>query len=118
MRALQSVFAGGRQALPCDPALLLHLPPRLLFSSQTHEPNKIIFRQLFDQESSTYTYLLADAMTKRALLVDPVISQAQRDKNVMRLLGLDLVKHLSPFALYLSKSRFLTQVGHPRRCIV
>ena len=32
-----------------------------------------IFRQLFDKDSSTYTYLLADPATKEAVLIDPVI---------------------------------------------
>jgi hypothetical protein len=37
----------------------------------------MIFRQLFDQQSSTYTYLVADA--GEAVLVDPVFEQARRD---------------------------------------
>jgi glyoxylase-like metal-dependent hydrolase (beta-lactamase superfamily II) len=32
----------------------------------------IIFRQLFDSVSSTYTYLLADTATGEAVLIDPV----------------------------------------------
>ena len=39
----------------------------------------MIFRQLFDPQSSTYTYLLADERTRHALLVDPVFEQARRD---------------------------------------
>lgn len=35
-----------------------------------------IFRQLFDPTSSTFTYLLADADTKEAVLIDPVLEQA------------------------------------------
>lgn len=30
-------------------------------SSQSQQPSKLLFRQLFEKESSTYTYLLADA---------------------------------------------------------
>jgi sulfur dioxygenase len=30
----------------------------------------MVFRQLFDQQSSTYTYLLADAQSRDALLID------------------------------------------------
>ena len=33
----------------------------------------MIFRQLFDAESSTYTYLLGDETTRRAVLIDPVL---------------------------------------------
>ena len=34
-----------------------------------------LFRQLFDKESSTYTYLLADMVARQAILIDPVIEQ-------------------------------------------
>ena len=36
----------------------------------------MIFRQLFDPQSSTYTYLLADPGTREAILVDPVFEHA------------------------------------------
>jgi sulfur dioxygenase len=39
----------------------------------------LIFRQLFEKTSSTYTYLLADATTKEGILIDPVIETAERD---------------------------------------
>jgi sulfur dioxygenase len=39
----------------------------------------MIFRQLFDKESSTYTYLLADKETKEGVLIDPVFEQVERD---------------------------------------
>lgn len=39
----------------------------------------IVFRQIFDQQSSTYTYLLADPATRTAVLIDPVFEQARRD---------------------------------------
>ena len=35
----------------------------------------MLFRQLFDNTSSTYTYLLADETTRRAILIDPVFEQ-------------------------------------------
>ncbi|MDX1756561.1 MAG: MBL fold metallo-hydrolase [Marinobacter sp.] len=50
----------------------------------------MIFRQLFDVVSSTYTYLLADEGSKRALLIDPVFSQARRDLALLEELGLTL----------------------------
>jgi hypothetical protein len=40
--------------------------------------NKLVFRQLFEKESSTYTYLLGDAVTKEAILVDPVLETVDR----------------------------------------
>jgi hypothetical protein len=36
-----------------------------------------IFRQLVDEASNTYTYLLADAKTKEAVLIDPVLEQVR-----------------------------------------
>lgn len=50
----------------------------------------MIFRQLFDAESSTYTYLLADPVTGEAALIDSVQEQAERDAKVLRELGLTL----------------------------
>ena len=38
----------------------------------------MIFRQLFDAQSSTYTYLLADSATREAVLIDPVFEHARR----------------------------------------
>ena len=48
-------------------------------------------KQLFDTESSTYTYLLWDAETKDAIVVDPVDTQAERDVQEATDLGLTLV---------------------------
>ena len=39
----------------------------------------LIFRQLFDPQSSTYSYLLADRRSREAVLIDPVFEQARRD---------------------------------------
>src|ERR1044071_570014 len=50
----------------------------------------MIFRQLFDQQSSTYTYLLADPASRAALLIDPVFEQARRDAALVDELGLKL----------------------------
>jgi sulfur dioxygenase len=50
----------------------------------------VIFRQLFDQQSSTYTYLLADETSRAALLIDPVYEQARRDAALVEELGLKL----------------------------
>lgn len=50
----------------------------------------MLFRQLFDRESSTYTYLIADLGTQSALLVDPVLEQVERDLKLIQELGLTL----------------------------
>ena len=49
-----------------------------------------MFRQLFDQETNTYTYLIADPDLKKALLVDPVLEQVERDLKLLKELGLTL----------------------------
>lgn len=51
----------------------------------------MIFRQLFDKESSTYTYLVADAEAGEAALVDPVVEHVERDLSLVRELGCRLV---------------------------
>ena len=51
----------------------------------------MIFRQLFDQQSSTYTYLLADESSREAVLIDPVYEQARRDRALIEELGLKLI---------------------------
>jgi len=48
------------------------------------------FRQLFDPESSTYTYLIADDATHEAVLIDPVMEQVERDLKLLRENGLVL----------------------------
>ncbi len=50
----------------------------------------LIFRQMFDTTSSTYTYLLGDAATREAVLVDPVFEQVRRDGALIEELGLKL----------------------------
>lgn len=50
-----------------------------------------IFYQLFETESSTYTYLIADAKTKEAAIIDPVISTVDRDLKLINELGLRLM---------------------------
>jgi glyoxylase-like metal-dependent hydrolase (beta-lactamase superfamily II)/rhodanese-related sulfurtransferase len=51
----------------------------------------LIFRQLFDQDSSTYTYLLADPDSREAVLIDPVFEQHARDRALIEELGLTLL---------------------------
>ncbi len=46
--------------------------------------------QLFDPASSTYTYLLFDADSREALIIDPVDDQLERDLGVLREYGLKL----------------------------
>ncbi|CAH8846361.1 unnamed protein product [Trichobilharzia szidati] len=50
----------------------------------------LIFRQLFEKVSCTYTYLLADARTRDAVLIDPVLETVERDTKVLNQLNLKL----------------------------
>ncbi|KAG6661684.1 hypothetical protein CIPAW_03G191700 [Carya illinoinensis] len=62
-------------------------------SSSHPRSNKLLFRQLFEKESSTYTYLLADLShpDKPALLIDPVDKMVERDLSLVKELGLKLI---------------------------
>ena len=52
----------------------------------------MIFRQLFDSTSSTYTYLLASRHGGEALIIDPVLERVDRYIQLLRELDLRLVK--------------------------
>jgi glyoxylase-like metal-dependent hydrolase (beta-lactamase superfamily II)/rhodanese-related sulfurtransferase len=54
----------------------------------------MLFRQLFDQVSSTYSYLLADEQTREAVLIDAVFEQHARDAALIRELELKLTAAL------------------------
>lgn len=50
----------------------------------------MIFRQLFDSTSSTYTYLLGCGAKREAVLIDPVFEKHERDLAMVRELGLEV----------------------------
>ncbi len=50
----------------------------------------MIFRQLFDSDTSTYTYLLADEVTRDGIIIDPVAAQVGRDAALVADLGISL----------------------------
>src|SRR6266849_2764580 len=52
----------------------------------------MIFRQLFDQTSGTYSYLLASRLGGEALIIDPVLEKVERYLQLIRELDLKLVK--------------------------
>lgn len=54
----------------------------------------LVFRQLFDAVSSTYTYLLGDLATRQAVIIDTVFEQHLRDLALIEELGLTLVASL------------------------
>ena len=50
----------------------------------------MIFKQLFDKETYTFTYLLADETTREAVLIDTVDTQVDRDLDLLASLNLNL----------------------------
>src|SRR3954469_24296177 len=54
----------------------------------------LVFRQLFDPQSSTYTYLFGDRASGAAVLIDPVFEQVRRDTALLGELGLKLAATL------------------------
>ena len=54
----------------------------------------MLFRQLFEEVSSTYTYLIACPSTGESVLIDPVLESVDRDLEVLRELGVKLTHTL------------------------
>ena len=52
----------------------------------------MIFKQVFDQKSSTYTYLIASSKGREALIIDPVLENVDDYINLLHELDLKLVK--------------------------
>src|SRR5580765_1100542 len=61
---------------------------------RTGVPAMLVFRQLFDPPSSTYTYLLGDSASGEAVIIDPVFENVRRDSALLRELNLRLVATL------------------------
>jgi glyoxylase-like metal-dependent hydrolase (beta-lactamase superfamily II)/rhodanese-related sulfurtransferase len=51
----------------------------------------LLFRQLFDADTGTFTYLLADTAGRQGVIIDSVFEQHQRDLSLIRELGIELV---------------------------
>ena len=50
----------------------------------------LIFRQMFDPQSATYSYLLGEPLSREAVLIDPVFEHVRRDTALLQELGLTL----------------------------
>lgn len=59
--------------------------------AQGGEMSGIIFHQLFERETSTYTYLIADLESKEAAIIDPVMETVDRDMQLIQDLDLRLM---------------------------
>jgi sulfur dioxygenase len=80
----------------------------------------MIFRQLFDSESSTYTYLLASRRGGEALIVDPVLDKVDRYVQLLDELDLKLIKavdthlhadHITGLGALRNRTRCITVMG-------
>src|SRR6185436_17309503 len=80
----------------------------------------MIFRQLFDSVSSTYTYLLASRRGGEALIIDPVLEKVDRYIQLVHELDLKLVKaidthihadHISGLGALRDRTRCVTVMG-------
>ena len=52
----------------------------------------MIFKQVFDEKSSTYTYIIASAKGREAVIIDPVIENVESYISILNELELKLVK--------------------------
>ena len=80
----------------------------------------MIFRQLFDSVSSTYSYLLASRRGGEALIIDPVLDKVERYLQLMQELDLRLVKavdthlhadHITGLGALRDRTRCVTVMG-------
>ena len=87
----------------------------------------MIFRQLFDSTSSTYTYLLASRHGGEALIIDPVIERVDRYIQLLRELDLRLVKaidthlhadHITGLEALRERTQCLTVMGEQTKADV
>jgi glyoxylase-like metal-dependent hydrolase (beta-lactamase superfamily II) len=80
----------------------------------------MIFRQLFERESSTYTYLLGDETTREAVLIDPVDTELELYLRLLKELDLRLVTaldthvhadHITALGMLRERTDCITMVG-------
>jgi glyoxylase-like metal-dependent hydrolase (beta-lactamase superfamily II)/rhodanese-related sulfurtransferase len=87
----------------------------------------MIFRQLFDQTSCTYSYLLASRQGGEALIIDPVLEKVDRYLQLLRELDLRLVKavdthlhadHITGLGALRDKTQCITVMGEQTKADV
>src|ERR1700742_2695161 len=87
----------------------------------------MIFRQLFDQTSGTYSYLLASRRGGEAMIIDPVIEKVDRYLALVRELDLRLVKavdthmhadHITGLGALRDRTRCITVMGEQSKADV
>jgi sulfur dioxygenase len=84
----------------------------------------MIFRQLFDQTSGTYSYLLASRRGGEALIIDPVLEKVERYLQLVRELDVKLVKavdthihadHITGLGALRDRTQCITVMGEKAR---
>ncbi|CAM9599152.1 unnamed protein product [Laminaria digitata] len=101
--AMASVFQGCRSEWSAEQTLAWAKPLGFKYLSsqpmvdwvtacvQARAPKGgLMFRQLFEKESSTFTYILGDAETREAIIIDPVAETQIRDADMASEMGLTL----------------------------
>ena len=87
----------------------------------------MLFRQLFDQTSGTYSYLMASRRGGEALIIDPVLEKVDRYLQLVRELDLKLVKavdthmhadHITGLGALRDKTRCTTVMGEQTKADV
>ena len=87
----------------------------------------MIFRQLFDSTSSTYSYLLASRHGGEALIIDPVLERVDRYIQLLKELDLRLVKaidthlhadHITGLDALRERTRCITVMGEQTKADV
>ena len=87
----------------------------------------MIFRQLFDSVSGTYSYLLASRAGGEALILDPVLEKADRYCQLLRELDLRLVKavdthlhadHVTCLGELRDRTQCITIMGEQSNCLL
>ena len=80
----------------------------------------MIFNQLFDEKSSTYTYIISSGKGREALIIDPVLEKVDQYIKLLNQLDLKLVKvidthihadHISGIAELRDKTNCVTVMG-------
>src|SRR5947208_2915484 len=96
-----------------------------VFSSR--KGSSMMFRQLFDQTSGTYSYLLASRPGGEALIIDPVLEKVDRYIQLIRELDLRLAKavdthlhadHITGLGALRDRTRCITVMGEETRADV
>jgi glyoxylase-like metal-dependent hydrolase (beta-lactamase superfamily II) len=68
----------------------MFMPARMGYKAVSGQGGAMLFRQLFEPQSSTYTYLIGCERTREAALIDPVVETIERDLAELDALGLSI----------------------------